>query len=141
MQVFADNWPQYEHSIFCRHLYNNLRKRHPGILIRHLFWKATKATYAHEFERVVNEMKDINEGVYNWLKGQTTIVWSRHMFKTNALSDIVINNMCESFNSWILKFRGKPIISMVCIFFGFWLAIYTVACIELWVFPICSLRT
>ncbi|KAK9999776.1 hypothetical protein SO802_019379 [Lithocarpus litseifolius] len=35
------------------------------------------------------------------------------MFKTDTSSDTVINNMCESFNSKILKFRGKPIISML----------------------------
>ena len=58
MQAFVDNWPQYEHIICCRHLYNNLRKQHPSIMIRELFWKAVKATYAHEFERIMNEMKD-----------------------------------------------------------------------------------
>ena len=82
-------------------------------MIRELFWKAAKATYAHEFERIMNEMKDIDEGAYNWLKGHTTIVWARHMFRNDALSDTVINNMCESFNSRIVKFKGKPIISMV----------------------------
>ncbi|XP_030939780.1 uncharacterized protein LOC115964654 [Quercus lobata] len=113
VQAFADKWPQYEHIICCRHLYNNLRKQHPGIMIRELFWKATKTAYAHEFERIMNEMKDIDEGAYNWLKGHTTTVWARHMFRTNALSDTIINNMCESFDSRILKFRGKPIISML----------------------------
>nr|XP_023900754.1 uncharacterized protein LOC112012612 [Quercus suber] len=96
-----------------QHSYNNLRKQHPGIMIRELFWKAAKATYAHEFERIMNEMKDIDEGAYNWLKGHTTTVWARHMFRTDALSDTVINDMYESFNSRILKFRGKPIISML----------------------------
>ncbi|KAL0009035.1 hypothetical protein SO802_010537 [Lithocarpus litseifolius] len=114
VQAFADKWPQYEHRICCRHLYNNLRKQYPGIMIRELFWKAAKATYAHEFERIMNEMKDIDEGAYNWLQGHTTTVWARHMFRTDALSDTIINNMCESFNSRILKFRGKPIISMNC---------------------------
>ena len=88
-------------------------------MIKELFWKAAKATYAHEFERIMNEMKDIDEGAYNSSKGHTTIVWARRMFRTYALSDIVINNMCESFNSRILKFRGKPIISMICIFLDF----------------------
>ena len=97
-------------------MYNNLRKHHLDIVIRELFCKATKATYAHEFERVITEIKDINEGAYNWLKGYTITVWAKHMFRIDDLSDTTINNMCESFNSRILKFRGKPIISMVCIF-------------------------
>ena len=113
MQSFVDNWPIYEQMCYCRHLYNNLRKQHPGLLIRELFWRVTKATYAQEFERTMNEMKDIDEGAYFWLKGHTTTIWARHMFRGDRLSDIVLNNMCKSFNSRIIKFRGKPIISMV----------------------------
>ncbi|KAL0008235.1 hypothetical protein SO802_009737 [Lithocarpus litseifolius] len=59
----------------------------------------------------MNEMKDIDEGAYVWLKGHITIVRARHMFKSDGLSDTVLNKMCERFNSRKLKFRGKPIIS------------------------------
>ena len=64
----------------------------------------------------MNEMKDIDEGAYFWLKGHTTTIWAKHMFRGDGLSDTVLNNMCEGFNSRIIKFRGKPIISMVCKF-------------------------
>ena len=64
----------------------------------------------------MNEMKDIDEGAYFWLKGHTTTIWAKHMFRGDELSDTILNNMCESFNSRIIKFRGKPIISMVCKF-------------------------
>nr|POE68334.1 hypothetical protein CFP56_34353 [Quercus suber] len=78
-----------------------------------LFWREAKATYAQEFERLMNEIKDVDEGAYLWLKGHTTTIWARHMFRSDGLTDIVLNNMCESFNSRIIKFRGKPIISML----------------------------
>ena len=64
----------------------------------------------------MNEMKDINEGAYFSLKEHTITIWARHMFRGNRLSDTVLNNMCESFNNRIIKFKGKPIISMVCKF-------------------------
>lgn len=67
----------------------------------------------------MNEMKDIDEGAYVWLKVHIIIVRARHMFKSDGLNDPVLNNMCTRFNSRILKFRGKPIISMVCIFYEF----------------------
>ena len=35
------------------------------------------------------------------------------MFSEDDLTDTILNNMCESFNNRILKFRSKPIISMV----------------------------
>ena len=113
MQAFADNCPHYEHRIYCRHLYNNLRKQHLGLLIRDLFWRIAKTTYAQEFERLMNEMKDVDKGAYFWLKIHTTTIWARHMFRSDGLIDHVLNNMCGSFNSRILKFREKPIINMV----------------------------
>ena len=74
MQTFADNWPQYEHRICCRHLYNNLRKNHPGVLIREFFWKAVKATYLQEYERIMDELKEIDKGAYNWLQDHSTTI-------------------------------------------------------------------
>ena len=66
VQTFIDNWPQYEHRICCKHLYNNLRKNYPSVLIRGLFWKTAKATYKAEFDRLMDELKGIDEDAYSW---------------------------------------------------------------------------
>ena len=55
----------------------------------------------------MNELKEIDEGAYNWLQHHSIIILSRHMFCGDAMSDTILNNMCESFNSKILKFRGN----------------------------------
>ena len=94
----------------------------------------------------MNEMKDIDEGAYFWLKGHTTTIWARHMFRSDGLSDTILNNICESFNSRIIKFRGKPIISMVCKFpklYVCWSELYFffLACTNTWVVYVCSLKT
>ena len=65
VQTFIDNWPQYEHKICCRHLYNNLMKNHPGVLIKELFWKVAKATYKIEFNRLIDELKGIDEDAHS----------------------------------------------------------------------------
>ena len=113
MKTFIENWPQYEHRICCRHLYNNLRKNHLGVLIRELFWKIAKATYKAEFDRPMDELKGIDKDAYSWLQDHSTTIWARHMFSEDGLSDTMLNNMCKSFNNRILKFRYKPIITMV----------------------------
>jgi len=113
VNTFVDNWPQYKHRICYRHLYNNLRKNHPGVLIRDLFWKAAKATYKRAHERAMNELKEVDEDAFKWLQSHSTTIWARHMFKSDGQSDTVLNNMCESFNSRIVKFKCKPIITMV----------------------------
>ncbi|KAK9997242.1 hypothetical protein SO802_021928 [Lithocarpus litseifolius] len=67
VQTFIDNQPQYEHRICYRHLYNNFKKNHLGVLIKNLFWKAVKATYKTKFDRVMDELKEIDEDAHNWL--------------------------------------------------------------------------
>ena len=88
-------------------------KNHPSVLIRELFWKAVKAIYKAEFDRVMDELKEIDEDAHNWLQDHSTTIWARHMFSEDGLSDTVLNNMCENFNSKILKFRSKFIITMI----------------------------
>ena len=92
---------------------NSVRKNHPSVLIRDLFWKAVKATYQQEHERAMNELKEVDKDAYKWLQAHSTTIWAMHMFSRDGQSDTVFNNICESFNSKILKFRSKPIISMV----------------------------
>ena len=78
-----------------------------------MFWRAAKATYKQEFERVMDELKEIDTDAHRWLDSHSTTKWARYMFNKDSLTDTILNNMCESFNSRILKFRSKPIISMV----------------------------
>ena len=81
-----------------------------------MFWKAVKATYKQEFDRVMAELKEIDANAHSWLDAPLTTKWARHMFSDDGLTDTILNNMCESFNIRILKFKPKPIISMVCVF-------------------------
>lgn len=99
MQTFINNRPQYEYRICYRHLYNNFRKNHLSVLIRDLFWKIAKATYKAKFDKVMDELKEIDKDAHSWLQAHSTIIWARHMFKEDRLTDIVLNNICESFNS------------------------------------------
>nr|POE67690.1 hypothetical protein CFP56_13838 [Quercus suber]POE67693.1 hypothetical protein CFP56_13841 [Quercus suber] len=61
----------------------------------------------------MDELKEIDEDAHNWLQVYSTTIWARHMFNEDGLIDTVLDNMCESFNSKILKFRSKPIINMI----------------------------
>jgi len=50
----------------------------------------------------MNELKEIDENAYNWLNAHSTTIWAEHLFSGDGQSDIVLNNMCESFNNRIL---------------------------------------
>ena len=74
VNTFVDNWPQYKHKICYRHLYNNLRKNHPGVFIRDLFWKAAKDTYKQAHERARNELKEVDDDAFKWLQSHSTTI-------------------------------------------------------------------
>ena len=78
-----------------------------------MFWRAAKATYKKEFDKVMDELKKIDVDAHSWLDAHSTTKQAKHMFSEDGLTDTVLNNMCESFNSRILKFRSKPIINIV----------------------------
>uniref|UniRef100_A0A2N9HKG1 SWIM-type domain-containing protein n=1 Tax=Fagus sylvatica TaxID=28930 RepID=A0A2N9HKG1_FAGSY len=64
VQCFETAFPTQEHRSCCRHIYNNLKRRHPGILIKELFWRAAQATYIQEFEKVMSELKEVDVGAH-----------------------------------------------------------------------------
>ena len=61
----------------------------------------------------MDELKEIDADAHSWLDAHSTIKWAKHMFSEDFSTDIIVNNMCESFNIKILKFRSKLIISNV----------------------------
>ncbi|XP_075504457.1 uncharacterized protein LOC142541888 [Primulina tabacum] len=60
----------------------------------------------------MEDMKKINHDAYIWLEKKPEQHWSKTYFSAIPKCDILLNNMCECFNSMILDAREKPIISM-----------------------------
>ncbi|KAL0014667.1 hypothetical protein SO802_001736 [Lithocarpus litseifolius] len=103
-----DSW-----TWFINLLLANIGQNRRWVFMSDLQKRAAKATYKEEFDRVMDELKGIEADAHSWLDAHSTTKWAKHMFSEDALTDNIVNNMCESFNSRILKFRSKPIISMV----------------------------
>nr|XP_043634974.1 uncharacterized protein LOC122606079 [Erigeron canadensis] len=59
----------------------------------------------------MEEIRQQDSGVYDWLRAIPASSWSRAHFSGRAKCDILLNNICESFNSRLVKGREKPIIS------------------------------
>ncbi|XP_058760393.1 uncharacterized protein LOC131633723 [Vicia villosa] len=99
---------------FCvRHLYSNFRKKFPGKQLKEIMWRAAKATYPQAWEREMREMRKVNEEAYKHLLKVPPRFWSKSMFKYRTKSDVLVNNMSETFNSVILGARQKPIVTML----------------------------
>ncbi|XP_058757061.1 uncharacterized protein LOC131630284 [Vicia villosa] len=99
---------------FCvRHLYSNFRKRFPGKQLKELMWRAAKATYPQAWDKEMREMRKVNEEAYKHLLKIPPRFWSKSQFKYTTKSDVLVNNMSETFNSVIIGPRQKPIVTMM----------------------------
>jgi len=46
-----------------------------------MFWRAAKATYKEEYDRVMDELKEIDVDAHNWLQAHSATIWARHMLR------------------------------------------------------------
>ncbi|KAG5601726.1 hypothetical protein H5410_033096 [Solanum commersonii] len=84
-----------------------------GSSLKCALWAATSATTVEFFNVRINDIVKLDAEAAVWLKEKEPTEWSRSNFSPNAKCDILLNNMCESFNSMILDARDKPIITLL----------------------------
>lgn len=61
----------------------------------------------------MEKMKNLDNDAWKWLVALDPKQWSRSHFSDVPTCDILLNNLCESFNSAILEARDKPIITLL----------------------------
>ncbi|VVA30951.1 PREDICTED: transposon, partial [Prunus dulcis] len=76
-------------------------------------WAAARSTTLPWWKAEMDNIMEIFAPAHAWLQNKPAIHWSRLHFTTGAKCDILLNNLCECFNSAILEARDKPIITMV----------------------------
>ena len=67
----------------------------------------------HEFTTYMEELKKLSEAAYNYLIKIDPNGWSRAWFNEYPRCDLLVNNICECFNSYILKAYDKPILTLL----------------------------
>ncbi|KAK8701753.1 hypothetical protein V6N13_020132 [Hibiscus sabdariffa] len=106
-------FPHLEHRTCVRHLYMNFKLKFIGKALKDALWKAARATYLREFEVALSEMQALSRKAHEWLVGKDPRNWSKSHFSCNSKCDMLLNNLCESFNKFILDARDNPIITML----------------------------
>ncbi|KAL4334057.1 hypothetical protein GQ457_07G008990 [Hibiscus cannabinus] len=91
----------------------NFKLKFTGKALKDALWKAATTTYLREFEVALAEMKALSLKAHEWLVGKDPRNWSKSHFSCNSKCDMLLNNLCESFNKFILDARDKPIITML----------------------------
>ena len=86
---------------------------HKGLELKDKLWAAAAAYIEVNFYKEMDELKNISEYAYNYLMNIDRGSWSWAWFNTTTKCDLLVNNLCECFNAYIISARDLPIISML----------------------------
>jgi hypothetical protein len=101
-----------EHRYCVKHLHANFkRKGFKGKEYKDALWGAVKAPNKIQFKYYLEVIKGMDQREYNYLERVDPKMWSRHAFRISSCSDILLNNIAESFNAWVLEERDQPILT------------------------------
>ncbi|MFS7931778.1 putative transcription factor interactor and regulator CCHC(Zn) family [Helianthus anomalus] len=111
LPALAKVYPSAEHRYCLRHIHENMKSTWRGSLYKNLLWKCASVSTIPQFERAMNQvyMEDIK--LHDWLRQIPPQHWTRSHFSGRAKSDVLLNNLCEVFNSQLVGGRDKPIIT------------------------------
>ena len=106
-------FPTVEYRYCVKHIYNNFKVNHKGMELKSVLWRCAGTTSAREFKRGMDHLKSLDEEAWKYLTDIEPAQWIRSHFSSRALTDCMVNNLSENFNSIIVKARDKPILSIV----------------------------
>ncbi|KAL4577828.1 hypothetical protein LXL04_013942 [Taraxacum kok-saghyz] len=113
LQAVSQVFPQTEHRFCLRHIHENMRKFWKTTEYKDHLWKCSAATTVPEFEKCMTELSHFDREAFEWLKKIPPEHWARSHFSGRVGTDMVLNNLCEVFNSKLVQGRDKPIISFL----------------------------
>nr|XP_025884588.1 uncharacterized protein LOC101247704 [Solanum lycopersicum] len=105
--------PNAERRMCARHIWANWQKRWRGEERRKAFWRCSKASFEVKLRDEFDYMGKLGHKICEALLGYNKEYWCRALFSERSKCDVVENNMCETFNSWIVGPRHKSVISML----------------------------
>ena len=100
-------------QVLCKALNANFKQLFKGKELKDAFWGAAYACVVEDWQSYMNQMTKIEPKAHDWLMRESPTTWSRAHFSTRSKSDMLCNNISESFNQYIKESRDKPIITML----------------------------
>ncbi|XP_012844341.1 PREDICTED: uncharacterized protein LOC105964362 [Erythranthe guttata] len=112
LEAIKDVAPGCDHRFCVRHIYQNFKQKWPALELKTRLWRAASTGNKNEFEAVMVEIGRFDKAAAEYLRKIPPCHWARSYFSRSCKTDVLVNILCESFNSYILEAREKPIISM-----------------------------
>ncbi|XP_049399907.1 uncharacterized protein LOC125863995 [Solanum stenotomum] len=76
-------------------------------------WAAAKATTVQQVIVCMNHMFELDPNIAAWCNEKEPNQWTMAYFSSDAKSDMLLNNVCEVYNSMILDPRDKSILTLL----------------------------
>ncbi|XP_050233517.1 uncharacterized protein LOC126682005 [Mercurialis annua] len=112
LNAVKELFPYSEHRFCWRHLWANFRSTFHTQHMKPFIWNIGTATYKAAMDRAMKALEDKHDAGYKWIKERDRKHWCRALFKEEVKCDILLNNLAEAFNKYILAAREKPVLTM-----------------------------
>jgi hypothetical protein len=114
LKAISTIFPNCPQRYCLRHIYANFQTA--GFRGEDLKKCMDNASYSYTkagFDLAMEELKKQSEAAWAWLTKIPVQTWARWAMDTNCKTDLVVNNLSEVFNRYILDVRNKPIVTML----------------------------
>ncbi|XP_071700241.1 uncharacterized protein [Rutidosis leptorrhynchoides] len=111
IQAVTNVFPCAEHRHCLRHIHGNMKGDFRGVAYKNHLWRCASVTTVPEFEQAMQQLKEFDNEAFVWLAKIPAHQWARSHFTGRAVSDVLLSNMCECFNRWLVDARDKPIVT------------------------------
>ncbi|XP_071700234.1 uncharacterized protein [Rutidosis leptorrhynchoides] len=89
-----------------------------GVAYKNYLWRCATVTTVPEFEHAMNRLKEFDNAAYVSLSDIPPHQWARSHFTGRAVSDVLLSNICDVFNRWLVY---DVLLSNMCDVFNRWL--------------------
>lgn len=104
--------PGVAHRYCAMHLWRNFIKQCKDKDLRTIVWECARSTTPAQFIANMERCKRKDEKAWAYLDKWPKEAWTKAYFSEYPKADNICNNTCEVFNAKIVKFRGKPILTL-----------------------------
>ncbi|XP_076910780.1 uncharacterized protein LOC143568517 [Bidens hawaiensis] len=81
--------------------------------LKELFWRAARSYSVSDYNKAIVQMRELNADAAEAFIIQNPKCFCRCFLNIETKADVIVNNMAETFNGYILHYRSKHIINML----------------------------
>ncbi|XP_042056389.1 uncharacterized protein LOC121800969 [Salvia splendens] len=113
-KAIIEDFPQSEHRLCVQHIYNNFKKRFIRENFKEILWELASSTTHEQYVERMDALRIIYPQAHQYLLGVAPKEkWVKTYFSSHVCCDVILNNICETFNSKIAIPRELAIITML----------------------------